>query len=798
MGMTERKRGDGVERPTPYRDAAMTYRRGGWQGVLPVPFRTKKLIKPGWTGHEGEWPSGADIQSWMDSDQADEGRGNIAVRMPPDVIGIDVDAYGDKAGKASYFAAEAKWGELPATWMSTARVDGFSGIRFFRIPEGLRWPGQVGPGIETVHVGHRYAMVWPSVHPEGNTYKWYRPDGMGSIEPPRVDDLPELPDAWIQGLTGGELAEEVAFADMAAADVQEWVARHLKFGACRPMEVVRDRLLAEMRTGSAHESLRRLMGLIRLAEQGHSGLADAMGQIKHEFTATAMDRGRDAGEAEREWQRSLAGAVRRVLGVPSIADHGDTVPDDPCAAPFGGQFDDVLGRGDLTAAIKAVETQRAQSGSTGHAGPAIQAVHTVNGVAVAGTDEYDNDEIDDDVVVVDLPSGSPPADTTAGTDSADGIQRERSTWWPVDLDDVLSGKLSEPAPVVLARTDGEKLFYAGKVNALLGESESGKSWVALMTCKEVLENDGDVLYLDFEDSAAGIVGRLLALGVDGDTIREHFQYSNPEESLNPIAQIDLAELMIDRDFSLVVVDGVNAAMTLFGFDMISNPDCIKFSQILLKPLARRGAAVVAIDHVSKSREGRGKGGIGGQAKRAMMTGCALFVDPQEPFGKGLNGRLKLTIDKDRAGHVRGIATSGKEVGMVFLDSDAETGAVRMRIAPAGGTQRQSPANPHYIGDESPNGPWRPTAYMQRVSKFIASVEEGVSMRAIEDEITGGSKYIRTAVERLVDEGFVRRARGGARGAIVHTSIEPFDAAEDARKRGMQGVQPVLDDPDEGV
>ena len=114
-----------TDQPTPYRDAAGTYRAAGWVGVLPIPYRSKKMRKEGWTGHAGDWPSAADIEAWCETDRTDEGGGNIALRLPPDVIGVDVDNYGDKRGGADLVAVVERWGELPPTWKSTP-----SGLKF--------------------------------------------------------------------------------------------------------------------------------------------------------------------------------------------------------------------------------------------------------------------------------------------------------------------------------------------------------------------------------------------------------------------------------------------------------------------------------------------------------------------------------------------------------------------------------------------------------------------------------------------------------------------------------------------
>src|SRR6478752_5484557 len=102
--------------PGPYALAAPVYQRAGWRGVIPV--RGKWPPPTGWTGAEGRWPSYPDIQTWVDGP---EGSQNIALRLPGDVLGVDVDAYGGKHGAATLASCEAEWGELPATWRSTSR-----------------------------------------------------------------------------------------------------------------------------------------------------------------------------------------------------------------------------------------------------------------------------------------------------------------------------------------------------------------------------------------------------------------------------------------------------------------------------------------------------------------------------------------------------------------------------------------------------------------------------------------------------------------------------------------------------
>jgi putative DNA primase/helicase len=180
--------------------------------VLPIGRAPAKKYPPpsAFTGHGKPDPSGADIEAWLDGPEAAY---NIGLRLPPGVLGLDVDAYPGKQGGDRLAELIAGYGPLPPTWITTARTDGVSGIRLFRVPLELdghevNWPGEAGKHIELIQHGHRYAVVWPSINPEaaGAEYQWrlsdpdaYPAEGLlGTIPDPNT--LPWLPEAWVRGL----------------------------------------------------------------------------------------------------------------------------------------------------------------------------------------------------------------------------------------------------------------------------------------------------------------------------------------------------------------------------------------------------------------------------------------------------------------------------------------------------------------------------------------------------------------------------------------------------------------------
>jgi len=343
--------------------------------------------------------------------------------------------------------------------------------------------------------------------------------------------------------------------------------------------------------------------------------------------------------------------------------------------------------------------------------------------------------------------------------------RERSSWYPKPLD--LDGEIEQPEPEFLARNDGHRLFYRGKINALLGESESGKTWVALLAVKQALEIQQTVIYLDFEDSGKGILSRLRSLGLENRHFA-NFTYANPDQNLTLNERMDLVDALTEIVPELIILDGVNAAMTLLALDLTSNRDATFFSQQLLKPLALSGACVITIDHVPKSKDNRGNYAIGAQAKRADINGCAIAVEVTLPFGKGMNGELNLKVTKDRPGAVREHSKEAKFAGTVELRSTAE-GMVTMTII-----------SPQMVaGDRT-----RPTHLMEQVSKTLESSTMPLSKSAVIKEVKGKTEWVLVAIQNLIDEKFVA-IENGSRNSLNLKLLKPYREADDS----SAGIQP---------
>lgn len=334
----------------------------------------------------------------------------------------------------------------------------------------------------------------------------------------------------------------------------------------------------------------------------------------------------------------------------------------------------------------------------------------------------------------------------------------RTTWWPLDL--ALHAPGSRTEPTLATRTDGINLLYPSKIHAFNGESESGKTWAALHVVAQTIVAGGHVLYVDFEDDAGTLLERLSALGVAHDAICRHVHYVRPSEPLTDRhgrltkAEVDLVEALSEWDCDLVVLDGVTEAMNLEGLNPLDNNDTAQWFKVLARRCAAAGPAVVLIDHVTKSREDRGRFAIGAQHKLAAIDGAAYSFEVLKPFGRGRDGLVKVSVAKDRPGAIRAVS-SGKRIADMAITSTDDGLTIELR--------------PPDTATES-DGTFRPTHLMEKVSRWL-ELNPGASTRATRDAVRGRAEVVVAALDQLVAEGYVERT-SDTRGTR-HTAIKKF-------------------------
>lgn len=328
-----------------------------------------------------------------------------------------------------------------------------------------------------------------------------------------------------------------------------------------------------------------------------------------------------------------------------------------------------------------------------------------------------------------------------------------SSWQPIDVAEIVagiaSGEIVGPVPTLLARNDGQCLLYPGEVHSISGEPETGKGWISLEAIAEVIESGHKALYLDFEDRAASIIGRLLARGVTADTIVEQFMYVRP---CDPFAKADLEALLEAGPFRVVVLDGLTEAYALLGLNPMSNEDAPKFLAALPRPFADDGAAVLEVDHVSKDRETRGRYAIGAQHKLAGIA-VAYSTQTLKTFSRRQSGTVKVKLNKDRHGHIgrRGV------IALVNVVPQDGGRSVVVSIEP-----------PDSLSE---GGEFRPTALMERTSRVIEETP-GLTMTHVRECVKGNDAAGRQALKILLEEGYLRTVPRGKQ-ALLHYSVKPF-------------------------
>lgn len=323
-----------------------------------------------------------------------------------------------------------------------------------------------------------------------------------------------------------------------------------------------------------------------------------------------------------------------------------------------------------------------------------------------------------------------------------------TTWAPADLEAALQGKSLDPPPEMLARADGVCLFYSSAVHSISGESESGKTWLTLIAAVQLISAALEVVFIDFEDRAERVVGRLLSLGATPDQIRDHFRYVRPDRALDALGRHELEPHL--EHAMLVIVDGVTEAMTLHGYETNDNGDAARFYALLPRWIADHGPGVALIDHVSKDKEKQGRYALGAQHKLAGLDGAAYTVKIVTPFGRGKKGMAKVEVAKDRAGHVREHAV-GNRIAELVID--------------ATGVDLIATLDPPAAPSTTASGEFLPTVLMEKVSKYVYGNPDSTTNQILE-AVGGKATHTRHAIEVLVKDGYLT-VETGVRNSKLH-------------------------------
>lgn len=321
------------------------------------------------------------------------------------------------------------------------------------------------------------------------------------------------------------------------------------------------------------------------------------------------------------------------------------------------------------------------------------------------------------------------------------------SWTPINLAE------DPETPPIPPELGGFGIVYRGKRHVFSGPQESAKTLAAYAIGLETLRAIPNryISILDFEMGRRSARIRLRELGATHNEL-SRILYLEPEA---PATTARIAALVSYRP-ELVIIDAAAGAYAVQGFDDNHRADVEKFTSLYVLPFFRAGIATIVLDHVVKNTENRGKYATG-SARKVEGVDVHLGFDAIVPIKRGSTGIYKVTTHKDRDGwHERGRLTD------LHLTSHPDTHAISWEWRQA-----------EHLDD--PNA-WLPTIYMERVSKYLQEDGEPCSRKNIEDNVEGGTDYIRTALDALKRLGFVTETRG-PRKARLFTHNSRFTISE---------------------
>jgi hypothetical protein len=319
------------------------------------------------------------------------------------------------------------------------------------------------------------------------------------------------------------------------------------------------------------------------------------------------------------------------------------------------------------------------------------------------------------------------------------------SWLPHDLSEVVrrcqDGTITTPEPTVGRMTNGKALLYRRATNGLAGPPGSGKTWFGMAIEAQELSRGNAVMFVDYEDSPETHLSRLFALGVTAEQILSGLIYVHPEERLRQPDDNNLVELMRERKPAFVVIDSVGESMAMEGIRPNDDDEVARWFQRFPSKLAKWGAAVLVLDHVTKAAEG-GLWAIGSQRKLAGIRGVQYMLSTVEPFTREQAGLARLICAKDRHGNY--------QRGAAIAD---------LRIVPFGDDRLSATFEPA-SGEKG-----RPDKLMQRIVDYLAGRSELVPVDDVVRGIGSRRADVLAALRFLDDEGTVSREKAGRKTVI---------------------------------
>ncbi|MGH3498208.1 MAG: DnaB-like helicase N-terminal domain-containing protein [Nocardioidaceae bacterium] len=303
--------------------------------------------------------------------------------------------------------------------------------------------------------------------------------------------------------------------------------------------------------------------------------------------------------------------------------------------------------------------------------------------------------------------------------------------------------------------DAGHLFYPGRVNGIYGDPEAAKSWLAQYVVVEALTAGQSGAIIDVDHNGPQLTTeRLLLLGATPTQLANptQFRYYTPDDASDLRAAV--AEITTFKP-AVAILDSIGEMMPMLGIKSVDNDELTGALRTIASAIAAAGTCVITIDHLPKSADARKTGfAIGGTAKKRAIDGSYIHAEARTAPAPGQIGRITLRIEKDRPGRLRAACT-GTYVGTFTLDSTKP----HTTIASIG--TDGSPL--------TPAGVVRPTHLMEAISRYVEANDQA-SFRDIKAAVVGKDRYLRAAIARLDEEGYLITFAGRANAVLHHVNV----------------------------
>ena len=309
----------------------------------------------------------------------------------------------------------------------------------------------------------------------------------------------------------------------------------------------------------------------------------------------------------------------------------------------------------------------------------------------------------------------------------------------------------------------EDWLVAGELHWLYADAEAGKTWLALVWARAVMEQGGRVVWFDEELGERVLTERMLALAPQDDAGRERFAevvgerfayFPFPSWQMTEEDSVAHELLLREAEPRLVVYDTATDALAEAGMDENKGIDVTRWVKAYPERARQVGAAQAVLDHVTKAAASGGLHAVGSRAKRAKAK-VQYSMEMVSRFDRETVGavRVRLTkntrgaaIPSDRSFRVGGDGSDAFVWELQALDEKA------LKAATAG-------------------------MEMARAIQEVVKRELSLTQRQLEALVLGQATKVREKAKEMAASGLWGFSVGtGARGSIVYTWDGPDDDA----------------------